>query len=714
MRLLITLASYTAFLLLTMAASAEGMAFAALFLILGALLMICKSVNFSGKFWTNYSFYIAIALSIYSGMAFYKQWLPSSAVSSIASKFRLPTDVFIIIVATVLSACAVWFIHFLLKYMHDLLTNLTRKKSFSSIFICVSIVSTVTVFMSQTMMGATMISIGVIKGFFGALIIAVTILALYCLTGATKTSIILGSGVFMLLSTINVYVYIFRARTLDPADIFSFETAMNVVGDYSLFPVPFRIILSWAIWASVLIYLFKNYLMTKYSFSFIKRALIALFCIVGATSIFFYTSTLTIHHWGTDPVTFNGYILNFTAKVKQLYIQKPNGYSEEYIEEMSAKYSLKPNDLDSNKRPPHIIVIMDEAFSDLSVLGEISTNEAITPYFHSLKKNTVCGYALASVYGGNTSSSEFEFLTGNSMAFLPLNSVPYQQYVKPPQSSMVSYLKSNYGYRCLAMHPYSSNGWNRPTTYKTFGFDRFISEEDFPQKQLVRGYISDRELFEMIIATYESNGNEPLFIFGVTMQNHGPYVYDGANYTKSISLVDNGNFTQTEQYLSLIHETDKAIEYLISYFEKVEEDVVIAFFGDHQPILEDEFYKNIGADDNSLDKIQSKYTVPFFVWTNYDTDEKTVALTSLNYLSNYVYNAAGIPLPPYNQFLSKMEEHVPAINANGFYSAKSGTHLPLNQASNEELQWIEDYKKLQYNNLFDKNSSNRTFFPIDD
>ena len=47
------------------------------------------------------------------------------------------------------------------------------------------------------------------------------------------------------------------------------------------------------------------------------------------------------------------------------------------------------------------------------------------------------------------------------------------------------------------------------------------------------------------------------------MQNHGGYTYTGDNYTKSISLNDYGSkFPEVEQYLSLIHETDKAVEHL--------------------------------------------------------------------------------------------------------------------------------------------------------
>lgn len=57
-----------------------------------------------------------------------------------------------------------------------------------------------------------------------------------------------------------------------------------------------------------------------------------------------------------------------------------------------------------------------------------------------------------SVCGGNTADTEYEFLTGNTMAFLPQGSIPYQQYVNGERPSLASYLQS-LGYETVATHP---------------------------------------------------------------------------------------------------------------------------------------------------------------------------------------------------------------------------------------------------------------------
>ena len=78
------------------------------------------------------------------------------------------------------------------------------------------------------------------------------------------------------------------------------------------------------------------------------------------------------------------------------------------------------------RKKPNIIVIMNEAFSDPSVLGDFTTNEDYMPFVHSLldgADNTISGHLNVSVKGGNTANTEFEYLTGASMAFLPYGSI---------------------------------------------------------------------------------------------------------------------------------------------------------------------------------------------------------------------------------------------------------------------------------------------------
>ena len=356
---------------------------------------------------------------------------------------------------------------------------------------------------------------------------------------------------------------------------------------------------------------------------------------------------------------------------------------------------------------------MSESYADLNVVGELKTNIPVTPFMDSLKENTLRGYALSSVYGAKTPNSEWEFLTGNSMAFLPDGSVVYQQYIDDEPSTLVGTLKQN-DYTCVAMHPYYEAGWNRNAIYPQMGFDETYFMDDFDQTNIIREYIKDEELFDKVIDRYETkDSDENLFIMGITMQNHGGFGEPYDNFDQEVYKIGR-SYTDANQYLSLLHESDKALEKLIKYFQEQDEPVEIVFFGDHQPGLYSEFIKilnNKGVSGLTINELENLYTVPFFIWTNYETEAKEIGTTSLNYLSTLTLMRANIELPPYNQFLADMMEVIPAINSRGYYSKMREGYAHIDEALGEEAKWINKYNILEYNCMFEKERSN-LFFPF--
>ena len=182
--------------------------------------------------------------------------------------------------------------------------------------------------------------------------------------------------------------------------------------------------------------------------------------------------------------------VTFAMDLKFVAVDKPDGYSRQKAKELLDSYvGTDDNTAITDKSDyPNIIVVMDEAFSDLSVLGGFDTNTDYMPFVHSLEKgneNTITGYLNTSVCGGNTADTEFEFLTGNTMAFLPNGSIPYQQYIKSRTPSLAGYLKS-LGYATYAQHPYQASGWNRDKEYPLHGFDNLDFMEDYSDVSYVR------------------------------------------------------------------------------------------------------------------------------------------------------------------------------------------------------------------------------------
>ena len=686
----------------------------------GALFLIGTAAYFAGNRFFKHaqisgrSVCFALLQSVFWGFRFYNRWILSSKIDSVAQLLRIPPGLLLGIGAVGLSVCVLYSTSHIVQLITDVLSAFGQKTpAVQGISLCLG-TAVLSVCLAQTMVEAGVLSMGWGNFLWGIATVFAFLLFLYCVIGKIGFSALLGTALIMIICTVNAYVFQFRGRLFEPVDIFSFGTAMNVADNYSIFPIPPAVKTGWGIWCGVMALVWSTQPKAAHSFSWKKRSALAALCIVSILFSFFRTDTLRTYHWKNEGALFNGYLLDFVSRFSEAYVSEPEHYSVEKIESLSERYSRKSDSSGTSEKPPHIIVVMDEAFSDLRVVADIRTNQEVMPFVSSVKENAVYGYALASVYGGNTANSEFEFLTGNSMAWLSPNAVPYNQYIRTPQYSMVSYLKTNYGYNCVAMHPFLSSGWNRPAVYANFGFDKSLFEDDFPQEHYVRDYISDQEMFETIVNIYENKGTDPLFVYGVTVQNHGGYNYEGDHFTPSISLVGYKNeYPTVEQYLSLVHESDRAIEYLVSYFETVNEDVLIVFYGDHQPNHNAAFMEEAGTQAfDTLESQQRRYMVPFFIWANYDIEEAYLECTSLNYLSSYVYDAAGIALPPYNLFLSEMESVIPAMNANGFYSAAAGTFLPFEESSPEELSWLENYRNLQYNALIDSKNRNFHFFPI--
>jgi phosphoglycerol transferase MdoB-like AlkP superfamily enzyme len=550
-----------------------------------------------------------------------------------------------------------------------------------------------------------------LKWVLNVLCCLVVYLVVQLFTNNAGLSCIISHTSLLSFAFINYFVYLFRGNEFTFSDIRSIGTGLSVAGNYKL---QLNDRGAYAIFGAALFIAFVRKCHVKFARAWQMRiidAMLAAICVIIVGMAAYDVNTETWEQKGTYR---NGYILNYILGIRDSFIAQPDGYSEEAIQKLEKKYSS--NDKDYSKtdvKDPTIIVIMNESFSDLSVLGDLQTNIPLTPFIDSLKENTTKGYALSSVFGAKTPNSEWEYLTGNSMAFLPAGSVVYQQYISDTPTSIVSNLKDD-GYTCVAMHPYYATGWSRNQVYPKIGYDEMHFIDDFDQTKILREYITDQELYDKIIERYESRGaNEKLYLMGITMQNHGGYGEPYDNFYERCYKIGR-SYTDANQYLSLVHESDKAVKNLIEYFSKVDDPVEIVFFGDHQPSLNSNFYPLLngkGMSGLTEDELEALYTVPFFIWTNYDTPEETVDITSLNFLSTMTLERAGIELPAYNKFLADMMETVPAINSRGYYSKEKQCYQHIDDATGEEAEWIKNYHMLQYNSMFDKKGRSNLFFP---
>lgn len=532
--------------------------------------------------------------------------------------------------------------------------------------------------------------------FFNVILFELLAWIMYLILGNAKWALRIVLAVSMIFGLVNHYVMLFRTTPFVPWDIFSINTAASVASNYDFTPSTRVVVVSILFVVLIVLVHFINH---KMKMSFYLRMIpfavvtICLCVFVNMLQDDDFQTEYYLYPFLFTPgymTQVNGMAVTFAMDLEYLAIDKPSGYNADEAKEELAEYA--DAETETNQKLPNIIVIMDEAFADLKVLDEFYTNVDYMPFVHSMqngKENTVSGYLNVSVCGGNTANTEFEFLTGNTMAFLPTGSIPYQQYIKQDIPSLASYL-SGLGYQTYAQHPYLASGWNRDKVYEWMGFDNMTFIDGYSSRKLIRNYISDESSFEQIKRTFEEKEDgKPAFIFNVTMQNHGGYSDTYSDFVNSVRTIDHKS-NDLDQYLTLLSISDSEVEKLIAYFSNVDEDTVVVFFGDHQP---NDFVTSPIAKTTEND--YNRYQVPYFIWANYDIDEAVNVNTSANYLAANVLKVAGVPTDEYQNFLLQLETEFPIVSA---------VRIESTEDADEEL--LEKYKKLQYYMLFDWEEDN--------
>ena len=534
--------------------------------------------------------------------------------------------------------------------------------------------------------------------------------ALRLLLGRNRRAAALSTVLAFVFGLVNHYVLRFRGRILFPADITGWRTAANVAEgfDYSLD--------QYIIQAAVLLvaYLFLVFVCVpqkKRAKIKLPAALILWAVILGYGYAFFCTGMLPAlgiftQQWVTQR---NGFLLNFTVALRYSSVEEPKDYSEKTVLELMEEYPGLEGD--PSKQPTNLIVIMNESFGDFSVFDRFESSQDPTPFLHSLEENTIKGWMYSSVTGGGTATVEFEYLTGFTSLFQPPHTVAYQLYVEEGMPSLAA-LAGNIGYDTTAFHPYKSSGWNRVLAYQYLDFDKQMYEENVMDPYYIRHYVSDKSDYEMIYRSTE--GEDTSFFFNVTMQNHSGYAQGWNNLERTIELPENLNNADhsAQQFFCLMEESDKALEELITYYSQCDEPTMIVFFGDHQPPLTNAFYEQLYGkklSERTTQEVMQQYAVPFFIWANYDIEERQDVVISPNYLGVLTAQVAGLPMTGFMNFLSQMYEDLPAITPVGFVT-DDGQFLVEEELSEEDQEWLRQYEILNYCGMVDLFDEARPMF----
>lgn len=394
----------------------------------------------------------------------------------------------------------------------------------------------------------------------------------------------------------------------------------------------------------------------------------------------------------------DGVVASFLLNMKLLKIESPANYSKQAVFKIINKTETPAY---SESEKPNVIMIMSEAFWDPTLLTNVEFNKDPLPFFHKLQEEQSGGMVAVPVFGGSTVNTEFEALTGISTQFLPAGSIPYLNYVTKPIPAL-PYIFRNNGYETTGIHTFHHWFYGRSSVYEQLGFDQFESLEYIPNPVPDGNFIHDKTITDEILRKLNM-GNKPNFIFAVTTQNHGPYPTEGKKDYANIEVqLKNGKKfspdaeNMLEVYSDNLTEIDKQLERLITELEKSNKKTIVVFWGDHLPLLGDNYkvYREAGfyKESNKFDDYKRMYSTPLVVWDNFSGKKEDLHIGA-SLIGPVLLDRVGIEGNSLtNYLLSEYKE-------DGLREIVRPDFLPKENISNEV---ILNVKLLQYDLLFGK------------
>ena len=545
-----------------------------------------------------------------------------------------------------------------------------------------------------------------------AAIIVIEIISLV----STKLSVGVGitGALTILCHGVHYFKLQLRGEPFYPWDIFQIKEATDIVSDIKIeFTNELKLSILYTvliILGAVIIDIFLRYSTSaKYFFRLGAGVILTVCLYMFVTGVIWNTALMNEHNIQLilfdEKTSYNkgGFFITFMQNMENMMIEAPAEYNEGNIDSITDGYS------NTDGKNPNIICIMSEAFVYPDQWKNINFTEEITPNLNSIRDSSLTGMVLTPSYGGGTSISEYEVLTGNCASFLPQGSVPYMQYVTTKTDSYASFLKG-LGYSTVAIHPYEADFWCRNKAYPLMGFDKFLSQDDFEDPVRPRYYISDMDLTKKIISEYEAAKDDgPFFAFCVSMQNHASYW--GGDYGGNTVTLADGDYSQISDdvlgsirsYATGAKMADEALGALIDYFENSDEETVIIFFGDHQPHLGQVNLTTLGLtsyDNSEALNAKLNYTTPYIIWNNFGVTDNSTADFSMYQLLPYATEKLGLSRPAYFEYLSDAREvlagHTPLVALNGDGS-------PVKEKSAEQEKLASDHWLVQYDAMFGRN-----------
>ena len=420
------------------------------------------------------------------------------------------------------------------------------------------------------------------------------------------------------------------------------------------------------------------------------------------------------------PSVFNelGFPYCFCHQFTTYPVDKPDGFSKGQAELWEREAAPQKGE----KQPVNVIMIMNEAFSDITDYEAFAfdeTNEPL-PNLQAMRQDphAVTGHIVVPNFAAGTANTEFDVMTGIQTNALSATTTSAMRVVNRNLDSLFRVYGEN-GYHTSYFHPGDNWFYNRENVLAWMGAEETRFTNGMENMETKGRWVTDQYLVGQIQNEFEETvaGGNTLFHYMTTIQNHMSYTPDkyGEGYSYPdvpLNISVSGHVeTLLKVYIEGARDADAMLGQLKEYFSAQEKPVVLVFFGDHLPYLGDNQvgYEELGMAAEPYWADLASYETPFVIWANdtaFEMLDWSAAVELPETISASFLGAAVLELTGHSSdsswfsFLNDLRREFPVVQKNTAVLSDGTVANPVlldDQPSAALEKWRQwSYYKLKY------------------
>lgn len=419
----------------------------------------------------------------------------------------------------------------------------------------------------------------------------------------------------------------------------------------------------------------------------------------------------------------NGFPYNFCHQFTTFPVDRPQGFSRDLAAAWDGEETAP-----AQGRPVHLIMVMDEAFSDITDSPALTWAEDPLPNLHALREDphALSGHVVVPGFAGGTANTEFDVLTGMQTNALSSSATSALRVVNRSLDSVFRVFGDG-GYHTSFLHPGDDWFYNRENVYRWLGAEETVFADEMEDLEYKGRWVTDDYLAGLIEEKFReaADREELLCTYVTTIQNHMSYTADKYGEGYDFPPVTASGLTEEVETMLAVYaegarDADAMLGRLVEFFSRRSEPVVLAFWGDHLPYLGDNQlgYRQLGLDVFSSKEGQENLAAcetPYVIWANgaaaealdWENAVRTLDLPEDGRLSACFLGAALLELTGRGEatswfaFLNRLRRQVPVVQRGTYVTGDGVPTTELGQdLAADILKWRQwSYYKLKYKEI---------------